>query len=96
MDRCVSFLVDELKVVDLHKAPDRIFFVSAKEVLSARIHRAQGMPETGRLHRFGSHSAEPSAFDTLLEEDQEKLDLAKLKMSIITIKHSEPDANKSH
>uniref|UniRef100_A0A672PYE2 Mitofusin-1-like n=1 Tax=Sinocyclocheilus grahami TaxID=75366 RepID=A0A672PYE2_SINGR len=47
MDRCVSFLVEELKVVDLNKAPDRIFFVSAKEVLSARIHRAQGMPETG-------------------------------------------------
>uniref|UniRef100_A0A671RJS7 Dynamin-type G domain-containing protein n=1 Tax=Sinocyclocheilus anshuiensis TaxID=1608454 RepID=A0A671RJS7_9TELE len=43
MDRCVSFLVEELKVVDLNKAPDRIFFVSAKEVLSARIHRAQGM-----------------------------------------------------
>ncbi|XP_073705020.1 mitofusin-1 isoform X2 [Garra rufa] len=47
MDRCVSFLVEELKVVDLNKAPDRIFFVSAKEVLSARIHCAQGMPETG-------------------------------------------------
>ncbi|KAK9979838.1 hypothetical protein ABG768_013246 [Culter alburnus] len=47
MDRCVSFLVEELKVVDLNKAPDRIFFVSAKEMLSARIHRAQGMPETG-------------------------------------------------
>uniref|UniRef100_A0A8C2G9L4 Dynamin-type G domain-containing protein n=1 Tax=Cyprinus carpio TaxID=7962 RepID=A0A8C2G9L4_CYPCA len=47
MDRCVSFLVEELKVVDLNKARERIFFVSAKEVLSARIHRAQGMPETG-------------------------------------------------
>uniref|UniRef100_A0A673KQ95 Dynamin-type G domain-containing protein n=1 Tax=Sinocyclocheilus rhinocerous TaxID=307959 RepID=A0A673KQ95_9TELE len=47
MDRCVNFLVEELKVVDLNKAPDRIFFVSAKEVLSARIHRAQAMPETG-------------------------------------------------
>lgn len=53
MDRCVSFLVEELKVVDLNKARERIFFVSAKEVLSARIHRAQGMPETGRLHCFG-------------------------------------------
>uniref|UniRef100_A0A8C1RWC8 Dynamin-type G domain-containing protein n=1 Tax=Cyprinus carpio TaxID=7962 RepID=A0A8C1RWC8_CYPCA len=39
--------------LDLNKAPDHIFFVSAKEVLSARIHHAQGMPETGRLHCFG-------------------------------------------
>lgn len=82
MDRCISFLVEELKVVDLNKAPDRIFFISAKEVLSARIHRAQGMPETGRLHCFVSHSAEPSVFDTVLERDQEKLGLAKLKMRV--------------
>ncbi|ROL48778.1 Mitofusin-1 [Anabarilius grahami] len=81
MDRCVSFLVEELKVVDLNKAPDRIFFVSAKEMLSARIHRAQGMPETGRLQGFGSHSAEPTAFDTVLEGDQEKRGLAKFLMA---------------
>ncbi|KAA0718983.1 Mitofusin-1 [Triplophysa tibetana] len=48
LDRCISFLVEELKVVDLNKAPDRIFFISAKEVLSARMHRAQEMPETER------------------------------------------------
>uniref|UniRef100_A0AAR2LET2 Dynamin-type G domain-containing protein n=1 Tax=Pygocentrus nattereri TaxID=42514 RepID=A0AAR2LET2_PYGNA len=47
MDRCVSFLVDELKVVAPDQASNRIFFISAKEALSARIHRAQGMPETG-------------------------------------------------
>ena len=47
MDRCVSFLMDELRVVDARQAPKRIFFVSAKEVLSSRVHRAQGMPETG-------------------------------------------------
>uniref|UniRef100_A0A671QAV4 Dynamin-type G domain-containing protein n=1 Tax=Sinocyclocheilus anshuiensis TaxID=1608454 RepID=A0A671QAV4_9TELE len=88
MDRCVSFLVEELKVVDLNKAPDRIFFVSAKEVLSARI--PQAMPETVRLDCFGSHSIEPSAFDTALEGDQEKLGLVKLKMSVTTIKRSGP------
>ncbi|KAL7842060.1 hypothetical protein SRHO_G00237490 [Serrasalmus rhombeus] len=42
MDRCVSFLVDELKVVAPDQASNRIFFISAKEALSARIHRAQG------------------------------------------------------
>lgn len=46
-DRCVKFLVEELKVVDREMAPDRIFFVSAKEVLNSRMQRAQGMPETG-------------------------------------------------
>ena len=32
MERCTSFLVDELGVVDRGQAGDRIFFVSAKEV----------------------------------------------------------------
>lgn len=47
MERCTSFLVDELGVVDRAQAGDRIFFVSAKEVLSARVQKAQGMPEGG-------------------------------------------------
>ncbi|XP_048417376.1 mitofusin-2 [Stegostoma tigrinum] len=47
MDRCTSFLVDELGVVNRAQATDRIFFVSAKEVLNARIQKAQGMPEGG-------------------------------------------------
>uniref|UniRef100_A0A671QZK1 Mitofusin-1-like n=1 Tax=Sinocyclocheilus anshuiensis TaxID=1608454 RepID=A0A671QZK1_9TELE len=46
-DRCVDFLVEELKVVDRAQAPNRIFFVSAKEVLNSRMQRAQDMPETG-------------------------------------------------
>ncbi|XP_063317282.1 mitofusin-1 isoform X2 [Pelmatolapia mariae] len=46
LDRCVGFLADELKVVGLDDAAGRIFFVSAKEVLSARMQRVQGMPET--------------------------------------------------
>uniref|UniRef100_A0A8C4R2H0 Mitofusin 1b n=1 Tax=Eptatretus burgeri TaxID=7764 RepID=A0A8C4R2H0_EPTBU len=47
MERCATFLVDELKVVARDQVPDRIFFISAKEVLSSRIQRAQGMPEAG-------------------------------------------------
>ncbi|XP_044137966.1 mitofusin-2 [Bufo gargarizans] len=47
MERCTSFLVDELGVLDRTQAGDRIFFVSAKEVLNARIQKAQGMPEGG-------------------------------------------------
>lgn len=52
MDRCTSFLVDELGVVDRGQASDRIFFVSAKEVLQARVQKAQGMPEAGRNSRW--------------------------------------------
>ncbi|XP_068196652.1 mitofusin-1 isoform X7 [Antennarius striatus] len=47
LERCVSFLAEELKVVGLEEAAGRIFFVSAREVLSSRMQRAQGMPETG-------------------------------------------------
>uniref|UniRef100_A0A8C6NZ57 Mitofusin 2 n=1 Tax=Nothobranchius furzeri TaxID=105023 RepID=A0A8C6NZ57_NOTFU len=47
MDRCTTFLVDELGVVDRGQATDRIFFVSAKEVLQARVQKSQGMPEAG-------------------------------------------------
>ncbi|XP_063292906.1 mitofusin-2 isoform X1 [Pelobates fuscus] len=47
MERCTSFLVDELGVLDRTQAGDRIFFVSAKEVLNARMQKAQGMPEGG-------------------------------------------------
>ncbi|XP_056278296.1 mitofusin-2 [Pseudoliparis swirei] len=47
MDRCTTFMVEELGVVDRAQASDRIFFVSAKEVLQARVQKAQGMPEAG-------------------------------------------------
>lgn len=53
MERCTSFLVDELGVVDRAQAGDRIFFVSAKEVLNARIQKAQGMPEGGNRGNRG-------------------------------------------
>lgn len=53
LDRCVSFLAEELKVVGLEEAAGRIFFVSAKEVLSSRMQRAQGMPETGETGETG-------------------------------------------
>ncbi|XP_069753064.1 mitofusin-1-like isoform X2 [Narcine bancroftii] len=46
-DRCVNFLVDELGVMDHAQAENRIFFISAKEAVNARIHKAQGMPEGG-------------------------------------------------
>lgn len=52
MERCLHFLVEELKVVDPLEARNRIFFVSAKEVLNARKHKAQGMPEGGMYSKY--------------------------------------------
>uniref|UniRef100_A0AAR2KP38 Dynamin-type G domain-containing protein n=1 Tax=Pygocentrus nattereri TaxID=42514 RepID=A0AAR2KP38_PYGNA len=70
MDRCVSFLVDELKVVAPDQASNRIFFISAKEALSARIHRAQGMPETGGAlaEGFQERLQEFQSFERTFEE----------------------------
>ncbi|XP_031164391.2 mitofusin-1-like isoform X2 [Sander lucioperca] len=70
LDRCVSFLSEELKVVGLEDAPGRIFFVSAKEVLNSRMQRAQGMPETGGALAEGFHERlrEFQMFERTFEE----------------------------
>ncbi|XP_008400870.1 mitofusin-1 isoform X2 [Poecilia reticulata] len=47
LDRCISFLSEELRVVEPDRAAARIFFISAKEVLICRTQRNQGMPEAG-------------------------------------------------
>lgn len=49
----MSFLSEELRVVRPDEAEGRIFFISAKEVLSSRMQRAQGMPETGETGEMG-------------------------------------------
>ncbi|XP_042622853.1 mitofusin-1-like [Cyprinus carpio] len=69
-DRCVNFLVEELKVVDRAQAPNRIFFVSAKEVLNSRMQRAQGMPETGGAlaEGFQERLKEFQSFERSFEE----------------------------
>uniref|UniRef100_A0A673Z3C0 Mitofusin 1b n=1 Tax=Salmo trutta TaxID=8032 RepID=A0A673Z3C0_SALTR len=69
-DRCVNFLVEELKVVDREQAPNRIFFVSAKEVLNSRMQRAQGMPESGGAlaEGFQERLKEFQSFERIFEE----------------------------
>ncbi|MEE6523788.1 hypothetical protein FKM82_022832 [Ascaphus truei] len=68
-ERCQSFLVDELKVVDPSEAQNRIFFVSAKEVLNARMHKAQGLPESGGAlaEGFQTRFLEFQKFEKLFE-----------------------------
>ncbi|CAH2247750.1 mitofusin-1 isoform X1 [Pelobates cultripes] len=69
-ERCQSFLVDELKVVDLSEAQNRIFFISAKEVLNARMNKAQGKPETAGIFAegFDTRFLEFQKFEKLFEE----------------------------
>ncbi|XP_061636659.1 mitofusin-1b isoform X1 [Phyllopteryx taeniolatus] len=69
-DRCVNFLVEELKVMDREQAPNHIFFVSAKEVLTSRMQRAQGMPETGGAlaEGFQERLKEFQSFERRFEE----------------------------
>ncbi|NXY30732.1 MFN1 protein, partial [Pomatorhinus ruficollis] len=70
MERCLTFLVDELKVIDPVEARNRIFFVSAKEVLSARRQKAQGMPEGGGAlaEGFQTRFQEFQHFEQIFEE----------------------------
>lgn len=44
MERAADFLVKELKVCTAKEANERIFFVSAKEVLQARLQEEKGLP----------------------------------------------------
>jgi len=44
MEQAVKFLVEELKVCTREEANQRIFFVSAKEVLQARLQEQRGLP----------------------------------------------------
>lgn len=43
-ERCIDFLVKELKVASLKEAEERVFFVSARETLQARLKEAEGLP----------------------------------------------------
>ncbi|KAM7310850.1 putative transmembrane GTPase mfn [Ixodes scapularis] len=45
LERNVAFLVDELRVATRQQAEDRVFFVSAREVLNARLRKQQGLPQ---------------------------------------------------
>lgn len=49
-ERCIDFLVKELKVCTLKEAEERVFFVSARETLAGRMQEAAGHPaHTGAI-----------------------------------------------
>lgn len=49
-ERCIDFLVKELKVNSVKEAEERVFFVSARETLQGRLQEQNGQPAiTGAL-----------------------------------------------
>uniref|UniRef100_A0AAY4BC99 Dynamin-type G domain-containing protein n=1 Tax=Denticeps clupeoides TaxID=299321 RepID=A0AAY4BC99_9TELE len=88
-DRCVNFLAEELRVVDRDQASDRIFFVSAKEVLNSRMQRAQGMPETGERRECISQSAVKTKFEQHTVTAKQIADAVKSVMEHVNIAAAE-------
>ncbi|XP_050531113.1 transmembrane GTPase Marf isoform X2 [Daktulosphaira vitifoliae] len=69
-ERATDFLVKELKVCTAAEAPSRIFFISAKEVLQARLQQRKGLSASnGDLaNDFKSRYMEFEKFERLFEE----------------------------
>lgn len=51
-ERAVDFLSKELKVYTLKDAEERVFFVSAKETLQARMQEQRGQPSHSTMLEF--------------------------------------------
>jgi mitofusin 2 len=70
MERATDFLVKELKVCTPEEAVSRIFFISAKEVLQARVKERNGLPlNSGALAEgFGTRYTEFEEFERRFEE----------------------------
>lgn len=70
MERATDFLINELKVCcTVNEAASRIFFVSAKEVLQARIRNHNGLPLKNKalVEGFNSRYLEFKEFESEFE-----------------------------
>lgn len=69
-ERCIDFLVKELKVNTVKEAEERVFFVSARETLQARLKEQEGQPaHLGALAEgFQSRYFEFQDFERKFEE----------------------------
>ncbi|MFT7818916.1 mitofusin-1-like [Arapaima gigas] len=70
VERCLSFLAEELGVADRRQAQRCVFFVSAKEALNSRMQRAQATPESGGAlaEGFQERMEEFQSFERIFEE----------------------------
>ena len=63
-ERAIQFLVEELRVcASRHEAEDRIFFISAKEALAARLQESKGLPPQISTEDFFPRYLEFQAFE---------------------------------
>lgn len=69
-ERCIDFLVKELKVNTVKEAEERVFFVSARETLQGRLQEQNGLPaHTGALAEgFQTRYFEFQDFERKFEE----------------------------
>lgn len=69
-ERCIDFLTKELKVSSLNEAKERVFFISARETLQARLQVAAGHDAaTGALAEgFQARYFEFKEFERKFEE----------------------------
>ncbi|XP_068203348.1 transmembrane GTPase Marf-like isoform X2 [Palaemon carinicauda] len=70
LERTIAFMKDELKVIQGQQAEQRIFFVSAKEVLQHRLSESRGQPNntSGYPEGFTSRYFEFQDFEKKFEE----------------------------
>lgn len=69
-ERCIDFLVKELKVNSVKEAEERVFFVSARETLQGRLLEANQQPAIGGAlaEGFQSRYFEFQDFERKFEE----------------------------
>jgi len=70
MERAEAFLTDELKIYNSAEAQNRVFFISAREMLNTRIARTKGIPENPNNFPdgFKSRQLEFEEFEKKFEE----------------------------
>lgn len=89
MERCIEFLADELKVIQAHEAENRVFFVSAREVLVSRVNQDKGTPTPSgsMLDGFQSRLFEFASFEHKFEVncDSIYIDQSNLFTTLFTI-----------
>ncbi|KAL3215824.1 hypothetical protein MRX96_033439 [Rhipicephalus microplus] len=94
LERNLAFLVDELKVANRQQAEDRVFFVSAREVLNARLRKQQGLPQhsgIGLAEGFQGRYFEFQDFERKFEECLSKSAAASLKAEKQTLRHEQAE-----
>jgi len=68
LERGISFLADELKVVSQEQAKDRVFFVSAKETLNSRLKKPMQSPGYVMAEGYQARLMEFSLFERKFEQ----------------------------